>query len=113
MKQQTDQALVLFVGLLKGGAESQRDRISEFQRHVWSMDESGPAEEILREVAYDLDYFEEDSNARIEDPSFYGPERLAREIAGARAKLERCGVLLPRFERCISESGSGGQLRKN
>jgi len=62
--------------------------IAQFQHSVWNGAEiSGAADEILCELAYDLDYFEPDIRARAEDPSFFGEERAIAEIQKALERL--------------------------
>lgn len=58
------------------------DKIKLFQNYIWeSQPGTGNTEldELLSEAAYDLDYFEPDDAIRLEDPSFYGVDKL-REI---------------------------------
>lgn len=43
--------------------------------------------EILRTLAYDLDYFVHDESARREDPSYYGLDRARSEIREALGAL--------------------------
>jgi hypothetical protein len=75
--------------------ETLRDRsrrpelIDRFQGLVWhgpaaAGDEAG---EIFADLAYDLDFYEQDPKARSEDPSYYGDERLEEEIREALRKL--------------------------
>ena len=59
--------------------------ISEFQELVWNDKNSN---KILEELAYDLDFYEQDEHLRKEDPSYYGDERLDKEIKSAIQKLE-------------------------
>ena len=65
--------------------------ISSFQRIVWAgvpADVPEALADILRELAYDLDYFESNDAWRAEDRSYYGPERLEVEIRNAIARIE-------------------------
>lgn len=69
----------------------ERERlIKEFQQYIWDdpNDLSVFDTEVLAELAHDLDFYESDENARKEDPSFYGDERLEREIRHALEKLK-------------------------
>lgn len=43
--------------------------------------------EILRQLAYDLDYFEPDSKLRAHDPSYFGEDRARAEIQTALKSL--------------------------
>jgi len=59
--------------------------IKEFQELIWN-DEN--ANEILSELAYDLDFYEPNEEWRKEDPSYYGDDRLEEEIQAAIQKLK-------------------------
>jgi hypothetical protein len=86
------------VGILRGiltaeDADDRARRISAFQEAVWEddgTDPEGPLETILRDLAYDIDYYEGDISKRRESPSFYGEERLRHEVETAIGKLEKC-----------------------
>ena len=43
--------------------------------------------EILADLAYDLDFYVSDPSRRREDASYYGEERLIREIRESLTKL--------------------------
>lgn len=58
--------------------------INEFQELIWN--ESSP-NEILSELAYDLDFYEPDPELRKEDSSYYGDERLEEEIKSTLYKI--------------------------
>ena len=65
--------------------------IKSFQNEVWD-DESIKYEainEILSELAYDLDFYEPNEEWRKEDPSYYGNDRLKKEITQAIKKLKQ------------------------
>ncbi len=59
--------------------------IAEFQQMVWA-DEN--ASTLLSELAYDLDFYEQDDRLRKEDVSYYGDERLEEEITAVLEKLK-------------------------
>ena len=59
--------------------------IREFQELIWNDDN---ANEILSELALDLDYYEPNEEWRKQDPSYYGDDRLEEEIKLAIRKLE-------------------------
>lgn len=72
-------------------ADKRKQLIAEFQQRVWDAPEDLTATqewEILRDLAYDLDFYEPDANVRAEDASYYGDERVEREIKTALKKLE-------------------------
>ena len=80
------------IKILKNIISSEKSResyIAEFQRIIWDNDfaSNEMEEEILRDLAHDLDYFESNPDVRIEDSSFYGKEKLIQEINVAIAKL--------------------------
>ncbi len=59
--------------------------IKEFQELIWN-DEN--ANEILSELAYDLDFYEPNEKHRKENPSYYGDDRLEEEIKSTIQKLQ-------------------------
>jgi hypothetical protein len=59
--------------------------ISEFQDLIWN-DEN--ASEILSLLAYDLDFYEPNEEWIKEDSSYYGDDRLEKEIKIAIQKLQ-------------------------
>ena len=67
--------------------------IRKFQNLVWSASVAIGTDtleyDVLDTLAFDLDYYEHDEEIRRQDPSFYGEERLHREISDALERLER------------------------
>ena len=68
--------------------------IRALQDMVWNSQDwaSGVAEDVaeqLRDLAYDLDYFEPDADARAEDPAYFAEDRAMKEIADALARIGR------------------------
>lgn len=59
--------------------------ISEFQELIWN-DEN--ANEILSELAYDLDFYEPNEEWRKESLSYYGDDRLEEVVKTAIQKLQ-------------------------
>ena len=57
--------------------------IKEFQEIIFN-DEN--ASEVLSELAYDLDFYQPDEELRKESNSYYGDEKLEREIEEALKK---------------------------
>jgi hypothetical protein len=59
--------------------------IGRLQTVVWGAeaDSLGANEELLRELAHDLDYFVPDPRARAWDASYYGLDRLSDVVAAA------------------------------
>jgi hypothetical protein len=70
-----------------------RDRlptaITEFQAKIWRDEVAGPPDviELLRDLAYDLDYVEPDPAVRIEDESFQDLDRAEREIRQVLSRI--------------------------
>ena len=58
--------------------------IAEFQQMIWA-DEN--ANEVLSELAYDMDFYEPDDRLRKESANFYGEDQLEKEIMMALEKL--------------------------
>jgi len=67
------------------------EAIASLQQLVWKepLTGSSAAQEILRELAYDLEYYEPDPRARAEDSSFYDDDRAVAEIEEALTRIER------------------------
>jgi hypothetical protein len=64
---------------------NRKQLIKEFQELIWSDDK---ADEILSELALDLDYYEPNEEWRKQDPSYYGDDRLEEEIKSALKRIE-------------------------
>jgi hypothetical protein len=65
--------------------------INEFQKLVWDKKNAIPdlsLRQVFSELAYDLDFYEPNNTSRKEDPSYYGDDRLEKEILGALNKLK-------------------------
>jgi hypothetical protein len=72
--------------------------IARFQTLVWDRKEPAvpPAvDEVLRDLAHDLDFFEADPVVRKEDGVYYGHTRAEEEIRTALRKVRDMGVDLP------------------
>jgi hypothetical protein len=81
------------IGLLEQALESDsalQSQIRTIQTLAWDAPREEPASqecEILRELAYDLEFFVEDAGARREDPAYFGAARAREEIRQALARL--------------------------
>ena len=69
------------------------EAINAFQIMVWHSEEweshySNDAVEVLRDLAHDLDYYEPDTSARAQDPTYYGTDRAIEEITTALKRIE-------------------------
>jgi hypothetical protein len=65
--------------------------IPKLQQEIWAAadpTEQDPQWEILRDLAYDLDYYQPNERVRSENKSFFGEERALIEIREALAKLQ-------------------------
>ena len=64
--------------------------IVELQRVMWQDEAEGPEEalEVLRDLAVDLDYYEQNPEWRARDRSFIDEERALSEIRAALSKLK-------------------------
>lgn len=75
-----------------------KESVAKFQAIVWEgLDPALPANvrAVLRDLAYDLDFFEPEREVRSEDGTLYGHERAEREIREALEKLRAAGVNTP------------------
>jgi len=67
------------------------EMIKEFQNFVWLNDDFNDNDiyaDVFINLAYDLDYYESNSEFRKESSSYYGNERLRKEIVEALKKIE-------------------------
>jgi hypothetical protein len=64
--------------------------VRRFQAMVWNSHSGdfGPDDEFLRELAYDLDFYEPDPEVRSEDWSYYDKVRLLQLVRDALQQLE-------------------------
>lgn len=77
---------------IASGPDGREQRIRQFQEYVLPTEEppvgfDERAWEVMADLAYDLDFYEGNPEWRREDASFYGEERLVREIHESIAKL--------------------------
>jgi len=82
--------LIALLGEVLENPANRLDVVKSFQEAVWhTADMIGEpwVDEILRDLAHDLDYYEPDPEARSEDPSYYDDRRLEQEIRSAIEKL--------------------------
>jgi hypothetical protein len=83
--------IVKFLRKMVENREELPERVPELQDMVWKEQLAGSSaiQEILRDLAYDLDFYEPDPHARAEDESYFGDERALAEIQEALEKVER------------------------
>lgn len=70
---------------------NRKQLIKQFQQSIWDKEEDkdNVIDEILSELAYDLDFYEPDKELRKESTSYYGDDRLEAEIKSALQKIEQ------------------------
>jgi hypothetical protein len=69
-----------------------KELVDRFQKLVLNgpaLEATNEDVEIFADLAYDLNFYEPVPEARGEDPSFYGDERLEEEIRSALGNLGR------------------------
>ena len=64
---------------------NRKDLIKVFQEQVWN--NKSKCNDVLSELAYDLDFYEPDEMLRKEDAMYYGDKRLEEEISNTLSKL--------------------------
>ncbi len=77
---------LLLLEAIKLSPSTAKRIISEFQEYIWDdrvQVDQHKILEILRDLAYDLDYFEADPSLRTEDNAFFDEEKLKAEIESA------------------------------
>ncbi|MEI8366367.1 MAG: hypothetical protein WCF65_08100 [Parachlamydiaceae bacterium] len=87
---QTDQLIKILYSIIKENY-NKSELIEDFQQSVWNSDTETVEHEIFNELAYDLDYYEPNEQLRKENSSYYGEERLIKEIESAINKIKRSG----------------------
>jgi hypothetical protein len=60
--------------------------ISEFQELIWNDEHPN---EVLSELAYDLDFYEPNEDLRKEDSTYYGDDRLEEELNIVIERLQK------------------------
>jgi hypothetical protein len=66
--------------------------LKEFQLKVLNSEvisKNANVENLIRELAYDLDYYEQDEKKRQEEPSFFGDEKAVELVIEAYNKLRQ------------------------
>ena len=76
-----------------------QESIEKFQASMWKKPPyTAPAawiQEILGDLAYDLDFYEPDLESRQEDPSYFGDDQAEEKIRSALLKLKAGGIPVP------------------
>lgn len=80
---------------------SRKETVREFQQRFWNnqLQLKGligqDAYDIVADLAHDLDFFEPDPSLRAQDTTYYGHQRLEREIETALQRLSQSGISVP------------------
>ncbi|HEY2082333.1 MAG TPA: hypothetical protein VGI88_06070 [Verrucomicrobiae bacterium] len=84
----TSQLIALLENALKD-PKNRHQLIQQFQREIWDINanRNDPITEILRDLAYDLDFYEPNPKVRAEDPSFFDDTKLEEKIRESLKKL--------------------------
>ena len=66
------------------------NNITKFQEIIWNeeLDCTAAQEEILGDLAYNLDFYVTNSESRKEDPSYYGEDKAIKKIKDALSKIK-------------------------
>ncbi len=92
-----DQAVTLLVSALLEPM-SRKAAVARFQAMIWAGRPPEVSEaifDVMRELAHDLDYFEQDQKVRKEDGSYFGHKHLEDEIRTSLGKLNALGIAVP------------------
>lgn len=87
------------IALVKQALASRQARISlrdQIQKMIWSRRNPGeedPVWRILRDLAWDLEFYAASEEVRREDPVFYGDEEFEARVRAALAALGAQGVV--------------------
>lgn len=65
-----------------------REIVETVVREVSDHREEEPQWEVLRDLAWDLSYYDPNDDDRAKEPSYYGDDRFDREVAEALLKLD-------------------------
>lgn len=91
----TEKVTQLIYSLLKD--KDKKSAIKNIQDFVFDNEDFSKLDEriqdVLSELAYDLDFYVSDVDKRKEIPSYYGEERLSEEIESAVKKLNDLGFI--------------------
>ncbi len=88
MKKSVEKLLHMLVKI----CEDEKDRmnlIRNFQDAVWGIKESGDELDALSDLAYDLDFYQQDATLREEDSSYFGDDRLLDEINSTFLRIDQ------------------------
>ena len=92
------QELLKLLLVVRNDPSNRESALWKFIRKVQETDpalDKDPAWELLGDLSVDLDYYEPNPEFRVEDPSFYGEERLKELLDQAFTHFQSLGVQLP------------------
>ena len=84
------QALVKLLEAILHDSANRSRHIEQFQRRVWTDPAVHSEPDIanaIRELAYDLDFFEPDERNRRTDPALFGESRMKQEVQSVLDRL--------------------------
>jgi len=61
--------------------------VKDFQEQIWGMEDDNDEFKILTRLAYDLDFYEPDSEMRKESSSFFDEKKMKELVKEALEKL--------------------------
>jgi hypothetical protein len=81
------------MALLQSALRRPGPAVRRIQTLAWDtpedqMEIDGQEREVLRDLAYDLEYVLQGTGSRGEEPSLFGPERVKAEIDAALVRLK-------------------------
>jgi uncharacterized membrane protein YgaE (UPF0421/DUF939 family) len=79
--------MIILENILKDKA-SRQQLIAEFQELIWN---EKNANELLAELAYDLDFYEPNEELRKQDSSYYGDDQLEEKLRIVVKELKQDG----------------------
>jgi len=84
--------LMEFLRITSKERKTDVEKLKQFQEKVFDLDkiiDNQEVEDLIRLLAYDLDYFEPDEEIRNEDPSFFGEAKAIELIKEAYRKIKK------------------------
>lgn len=83
--------IALLNQILKSEISDRSKLINEFQKEIWDSGSVGDThlDEILSEIAYDLDFYEPNEEWQKEFLSYYGNEKLTELLNSRLSLLQR------------------------
>jgi hypothetical protein len=95
-----DEILGVLIKILQEPS-SRKETVKEFERYYGGIGTiarssiSRDVLDILDDLVWDLAFYVADPATRAQDPSYYGDERLVKEVDAALRLLSRAGIVVP------------------